>query len=411
MAFSITKVEEQKKEENKANAQADAEGGGGTTIPGVDISKDKQCPAGFHFDEKQQRCVPDKTESTPAIPGAQKFFLPGSDKQVTREEFNAFIARTGQRNIAGGQITPAVQRALDKTFPSESRSNELLEQIPLEQEQLPITEQEKQVDIASLTDPETRAEAATDFAANIGLVPIAKIAGAITEGLDALGIVDLPDDFEPLTAAELADKPFGKAIGITTAAAGTTALIAGASVVLGGYVATATAGLASALGVSKGAILAAGGIGASVLTGFNQDLIVDKILDREEAQEIQGAINTMGQRAPTIAGLVEAGFPAAEGLARLNLIERDLNILAARAKQATIKDERILQSGQYADIMGDVIDQREIIEENRLKILNTIPELNPTALVTLIKKMQLEQDEQRKQFTDPFEKFSELKGG
>jgi len=270
-----------------------------------------------------------------------------------------------------------------------------MEEIKKAEAELPPSELQKQV-IAEggLEKLEGRAERFAEKGAKVGLLPAVGIGNLITAGIEKI----TGKKYGRTTAAELAETPAGKALGLSTLGIGTALLGFTAGPTISSWVGIQSARLAASLGVSKGAVLGVGVLGIGAVTGLKTDIIIDIILDREEASELQSSVNTIGQRAPTIFGTVQSGgISKSQGLAELNKLEDDLNIVEMRLQQAVLLDPRVRQSGQYIDILQDINDQREVIRENRADILASIPEYNPSQIAVLLEEIQKQSEAERQE--------------
>jgi hypothetical protein len=227
---------------------------------------------------------------------------------------------------------------------------------------------------------EGRTERVEEKIAEAGLAVPVKIADVITEGISLI----TGEEYQPGTAADLAETEFGKSLGFGIATLSGVALVAGMSGLVASTISTVTTSLASGLGVSKGALLGGGLVGGGILTGLNTNLVVDKILGREEASELQSSINTIGEMSTTIVGTYNAGgygSSPARALSELNSLDEDLRIVEYKLQQAALLDPRVRQSGQYIDILADVQDQRRVIQEGRADILSRTPGFTPELIV------------------------------
>jgi len=175
-----------------------------------------------------------------------------------------------------------------------------------------------------------------------------------------------------------------------------------AGVAFKGLIGNAYAKLVTVLGakaplaakVAKGTITA-----GAVIIGLNLDEITDAIIGREDATELQGAINTVGQMAPTISGIVDSGgMTRAEGIARVNSLETDLWILEARIQQASILDPRVEVSGQYVDVMMDIADQQSVIEEIKAKIISGSGDFGESMTAMLLQQIKESQQKKKEEF-------------
>ena len=240
---------------------------------------------------------------------------------------------------------------------------------------------------------ESRGERVIERVAEIGLKPSEFIA----KGISKLTGIELEFD----SAAELAETNLGKVLGVTSAAVGAAVLTASA----GPAAFAATNGvlgkLAISLGASKGAVLVGGLFILSSVTGLNSEIIVDKILDRNSAQEIQSAVNTLGEVSSEMEGLVASnGLTGSQGLARIQQMRNMTNIIEHKLQQAVILDPEVQQSGQYVDILNDLFDVRASFEGAEATILNSIPEFNPAKVATSLERLRNLQKEKRQELIE-----------
>ena len=161
--------------------------------------------------------------------------------------------------------------------------------------------------------------------------------------------------------------------------------VLGLTILTGVGVAYGVGTILSGLGVSKGGMI----LGVTVLTGLSTDKIVDMALGRADTSQIQSSINTAAQVTPTIVGLVESGgLTAAQGIAEINRLERDVDILEMEIQQAIILDPSIRTSGELNDILMDIIDARNIFRESRASIISSQPQFNALETISLLDTFQ-----------------------
>ena len=308
-----------------------------------------------------------------------------------RVPVEAFVGKRGARDIARGEglRQQVVDRQLKEA--GEIDQNLLLAEIAKEEELLePSTIQKEIEKRGGLGEIETRGERIIDQVAEAGLAIPESIANDLADRIEDIS------GHRPniLTTQQLLDTKFGKALGITTAAALATMLIASVGPVLVSTGGAITAKLAVSLGVSKGAILTGATLGFATFTGLNQDVIIDKLLDRQEAQELQGAITTIGQMQTDVVGLVKAGgISPARGIAEINRLENDLNMLSHQIQQAVNLDPRVSQSGQVIDIVADIADSRTQLRSARAEILATNQEFDGATITMILADLQSIQKE------------------
>jgi hypothetical protein len=300
-----------------------------------------------------------------------------------------FNKRTGQ--LIQSPETIASQQQFEQTRQLETLPQDILQ---AEEELEPSILQKQFESEGGFEELEGRGERAAEAGATIGLAPAAGIANLITSGIEKI----TGNKYGRITAAEMAETTFGKALGLTTAAVGAALLITSVGPAVSSWVGIGAAKIGASLGISKGAVIGAGILGAGAVSGFKTSDIVDKVLNRKEASEIQSSVNTIGQRAPTIVGTVRAGgLTQTQGLAEINRIEEDFNIVEHELQQAAILDPRVKQSGQYIDILQDINDQREVLRESRADILESIPQIDPAQISILLEQIQKQNKEERQE--------------
>ena len=234
-------------------------------------------------------------------------------------------------------------------------------------------------------------------AAKVGLTASANAANTITAGLEFLSGGKIQGG--RTSAAEMAETTFGKILGASITGVAAALLVATTGTAIAGYIGKGTAALSSSLGISPGFLAT----GAAVFTGFKTDVVVDKILGRKSASEIISGITTVGQRTPTIVGTYQSGGYGNNpslALAHITKIEDDFNILEHEIQQASILDPRVKQSGEYLNILQDIEDQREIIQESRTTILNTVPQYDPNQIALILSEINAESGKKRGKLVD-----------
>ena len=229
--------------------------------------------------------------------------------------------------------------------------------------------------------PERRAERLAERGAALGLKP-AEIGGnIILQGLEKI----TGNEFEDIDAAELAETPFGKVLGLTTLGVGGGLLVAA----LAPIVTTAVGILSAKLGTAAGFVRGGVAVGAGALGVGKIEEITDRVLQREDAQELQSAVSTMGQLSTDIVATVKAeGITRAQGIAEINREEADLNIMEGKLKQAAALDPRVKTSGAYVDIMKDIMDSRNQFRTAKAEILQLETQFNPNELLILNQKFK-----------------------
>jgi hypothetical protein len=246
-------------------------------------------------------------------------------------------ARPGEiKQAREGRLPPLAEAQAAKVSPQVQEA--FLKEVKAEEQQLPVSP----VQEAGLVEGEIpEPEGITQRVAEAGLAIPAGIAEGILSSIEKVSGKKL----KQRDALDIAETPAGQALGISFVAAGAAALTVAATAAITTATAAATGGLAKAIGPSAL-------IGGAAILGFKTDVIVDMILKRERATELQGAITTVGQMNTDIIDLVrDGGISPATGIARINSLETDLNILEGRIKQAAILDPQVKQSGQQFDIM------------------------------------------------------------
>lgn len=303
---------------------------------------------------------------------------------VFRNRNEALLAAAQERGLAplGRVVNPQTGETIEEP--------DLLNLVQQEEQGLQPSLIEQQFEAeGGFQQLEGRGERAAEGIASVGLIPSTAAFNLISDDLNQLTGGRL--DIGRLKASEFAETTAGKALGITTAGVAAAGLSVAAVGMIGGAVASVTASLATSLGVSKGAIAAGGAIGAAALTGLNADIVIDKVLNRQNAQDIQSSVNTIGEMSSTITGTYQNGGYGnnpAEPLARLNQLESDLRIVEYKLQQAAVLDPRVRQSGEYIDILADIQDQRAVIQEGRATILTTTPGFNPTEIANIVGELE-----------------------
>lgn len=318
-------------------------------------------------------------------PRSGKTFLGASEKDVQALE-NKLSAQVGG--------VPVIENPARKQQQAdEQQLQESLLNIPEAEQSLLQQQFEAE---GGFQEIEGRGERAAEGVAGLGLQPAVALGNLITSGLEQI----TGKKYGRSNAAELAETDFGKVLGVTTAAAGTAALIGGVASVAGGAIAATTAKLAASLGVSEGVLVGAGALGLSAVTGLNVDLIIDKLLDRKETQEIQSSVNTIGEMSSTIVGTYRSGGYGnnpANALSQLNSLDEDLRIVESQLQQAVILDGRVRQSGEYIDILADIQDQRSVIQEGRADILAETPSFDAATIAEYMEIFRLIEEDKREE--------------
>lgn len=315
------------------------------------------------------------------------------DKITGAQQGNIGTAGT----TAGAQPTMTFQEfnaIRDKQIAAQPEN--VLQDISAAEQQLDPSSVQREQELQGGAQPlETKGERLTENLAQIGLTPLV----AIDETIENLtGIKSTRKG----TAAEIAETDAGKLLGLSTLALGTLGLVQ-AGIVAGGYLGTTT-GLttAAALGAKAASNPVALVVGGFILNNLIRDLsfdaIADRILDRESASSISGAIGRYGARSSMIVEQYKTD-PIA-GIAVLNQMESDLNILETRLQQAALLDSRLIQSGEYRNILIDAENQRADLQAKRKQLITTIPEVNPNNIAFISEQIKAELEADRQELID-----------
>ena len=394
LASKLPKPEKEKVKPEKSKAQLACEGKGGTwdgkkcILPEKPAEKPEllQAPGMFREDEELKGVEKGK-EIVFNPDGTVSVTRGGETVTLTKEEYK--VAELGETGIITRKVRQA--QALDPAVRGElpevrrEQSEEFLEAVRLAELGLPLSALQEQLleEEGSLDLPETKT--LIDTIAELGVVPsvfIGNIIADITGGKKG-------------TAEELADTTGGKILGLTTASLFSFLLVAHAAPLVGDLIrftgtkltggAVSTAASAKVGATAVGAVTAVGGfiLGPTIIE------LKDRLLQKESAQELQGAITTTAQMAPTIVGLVNTGgISKAQGIAEINQQESDLNIIEGRIQQAIILDPSVRTSGQVVDILKDIEDSRNIFRESRANILASTPEFDAGQTIFLLETLQ-----------------------
>lgn len=267
------------------------------------------------------------------------------------------------------------------------RSREALPgEVAQEQTELPPNPLQMQVEAGGGLQPlEGRVERAAESGATAGLALPVAAGNLITSGIEQI----TGKKFGRTNAADLAETDAGKILGLSIAGTAAAALIGAGGAAVTGVVGGALTKVSVALGASKLVTAGAGLFLAKSVTGIDTEIIVDKMLDRQTAQDLQSAINTLGEISGSINGIVQSGgITPAKGLAEVSQLNDMLNIVENKIQQAVILDPKVEQSGQYISVMSDLFDQRKVLEESRADILFSNPQYNPDQITSLVEELQ-----------------------
>lgn len=267
------------------------------------------------------------------------------------------------------------------------RSREALPgEVAQEQTELPPNPLQMQVEAGGGLQPlEGRVERAAESGATAGLALPVAAGNLITSGIEQI----TGKKFGRTNAADLAETDAGQILGLSIAGTAAAALIGAGGAAVTGVVGGALTKVSVALGASKLVTAGAGLFLAKSVTGIDTEIIVDKMLDRQTAQDLQSAINTLGEISGSINGIVQSGgITPAKGLAEVSQLNDMLNIVENKIQQAVILDPKVEQSGQYISVMSDLFDQRKVLEESRADILFSNPQYNPDQITSLVEELQ-----------------------
>lgn len=318
-----------------------------------------------------------------------------------RLKISAASALEGQR-IKGEEIDKLRKRFRIASQP-DNLTEDFLNQVQQEQQQLEPTVLQQQVQQQGGLQPiknipqrlVSRAKELSAPVAEAGLRQI-NVGGEgplVTGKLINQGIKSATGlDIGSVTSADLAQTPAGKALGLTVAGASTAALLTTVAVTIGSATAAVGASLSGSVGAAT--VGSVGGFVASNVLSLDSSLIVDKILNRESASEIQSAITTVGQMQTDIVGITKAGgLQPTRALAEVNQLEDNLDILEHKILQASALDPRVKQSGQLYDIRQDILDSRSQLRTARAEILTVVPEFDISQIAEITRRLE---DERRK---------------
>jgi hypothetical protein len=242
-----------------------------------------------------------------------------------------------------------------------------------------------------------RAGQALDIGATIGLQPARLTAEGIRQGFKSITGKEMP---ELMKTADLVDTPFGKALGLTTLGLGSVMLGASVGVVAASAASTATAYLASSLGISKGLLIAGGLTGAGLLSGLKPSDIPDLILNRENLNEVKAGLEKYSSTGTDIAAIY-AGTSLQtkmEGLAKLNQLEESINIIEHKGQQAVILDPSMKTKSEYSnDFIPELEDAKNAIHDAREALLSDAEELTPEEKAFFLNRIKEREKEQREE--------------
>jgi len=265
--------------------------------------------------------------------------------------------------------------------------DQFLEQVRREEQGLDPTQIEQQFESEGGFQelPSGRIERVAQRGAELGLAVPITLGNQFTKLIEKVS----GREFGRTDIEEIAKTPEGQLLGLSITALASATLLTATATAVTGFVSGVIGNVATSLGVSKGAI--AGGllIGAGTITGFKSDDVVNKILDRKQASEIQSSVNTLGMMGTSVEGIVNSGgITKTEGLARINQLQRNINIVESEIQQAVILDPRVRVSGQLTDITADLQDQKLVLEESRAGIIASVPEFNIVQITSILARMQ-----------------------
>lgn len=167
------------------------------------------------------------------------------------------------------------------------------------------------------------------------------------------------------------------------------ALGIGVALVGAAVIGVMAAPLAGTAAIAVGAAVG-GGLGvASIISGTSVSDVVNKVLGRETAQDLQSSINTIGQMASTIVGTQQAGgIDRGKAIAELKQLDDMLLIVEHKIQKSSILDPSVKISGQYVDILTDIADQRTTIREGAADVISTVPTYDPVSIQAYTKQFE-----------------------
>jgi len=220
---------------------------------------------------------------------------------------------------------------------------------------------------------EGRLEAGSESLAEIGLFFPEVVANFLS---------DLTGIETKFTREELAETGFGKVVGLSSLAV----TLGAGGILIGGAVSGVLGGITKVIGGTG-----AGVVGGIALTEVDMENVIDTILNRQKAEELQSAVTTVGQMQTDIVGVVrEGGITKAQGIAEINRLERDLNILEGLIQQAIISDPRITTSGKIHDLMFDISDSQNQLRSGKAEILATVQGFDSVQVMITLGKLERE---------------------
>ena len=306
----------------------------------------------------------DQPSLNPALPGAQKFFLPGSNDQVTQAEYNSFIARTGQRNVGREQdFTPLVEQQLQKAGVLKLTPEEQLAQI--EQSQVP---QETQVSAPEQVSGQVEQGQVGQAPREFGITDI------FTRDLSEVTGERVLEGTLPIGGGLLG----GAKIGASAISASTKAGVLSKTI----QAVRSSKYLSKSKAIFSG--LAALGAGAFGLFGLSKAAeFVGFAPFKDKAPFVQQSFNTLGETATSIAN--DAVMTPEQKLDQLAFIKGEMLIMGETLQKGTIENLRLRGTKEMLDMQTDYFEKlNEIIDaENAAKfqkLQNQYPTFDETVL-------------------------------
>ena len=136
-------------------------------------------------------------------------------------------------------------------------------------------------------------------------------------------------------------------------------------------------------------VLRLGGTVKVPLIDTSVDDMLDFVLEREKAEELQTAIGRLGQMSSAIEGIrMAGGATTAQTIAELDRKSRELDTLEARMNQASILNPEVKLSGKYFDLMLEVEEARIDIKEAMAGTLDAAGEFDPETIQLILDELK-----------------------
>ena len=330
----------------------------------------------------------------------------GGGSLIIEQDGHTFIAPPSEaRKVAELRAEGKLPTLEEKRLGREKLTpGEFEERVEIAGEALPPTQLERQFEAeGGFQEQEGRLERAAEFGAEIGLAIPTFLGNKLTAGIEKL----TGQKFGRQSAAELAETPQGKALGLSTAAVGA-ALAATAAFSLGSAaLKLASAKIAVGTGIKAGTISKIVGFGApaigTLLVGLSAEDMVDVILDREKIESIKGGMSEIGEIGSDVAGLY-AGTDTgtrARGVAEIEQQIEGLLIMEAKAQQAAELDKRVQTSGDYIDFVADISNKRAALIDSANTIISAEgTPITPEERIIIIDRLRERMEEDRNELIE-----------